>query len=360
MGGPLGGDAHTAIARAAVAVRLFAAQRRTWWETHARLVLLEARVAAGRRSGRMVADAAAVAERLTSFGSPAAPQASLLAGRIALALGWTAGRGTASGGGRPQPARRPAARPDDGLGGPGAAGPGGRLPARGAGGVPARPGRAGRPPDDAGRPGAARPRDRAGRRTGRAGAGGEPRPGQSATAAGVERAVWRATVLSAPPTRPPDDPVLLSGLTAYREIAARAEAARMEGRPVPALEREKRRLEREIRPAPATWAGPPPTRATGFDVRRLLDRLGDARLVELAVVDGRVHVPSCAGRAGSGGSPAVRWRRRWPRPNTCRPGCGGSRTPGPRPGCRWWRPRAGGCRSCCWPGRCRTSARARW
>ncbi|MFC5659415.1 tetratricopeptide repeat protein, partial [Streptomyces nogalater] len=84
------GDAHTAIARAAVAVRLFAAQRRTWWETHARLVLIEARVAAGRRSGRMVADAAAVAEKLASFGSPAAPEASLLAGRIALALGWTA------------------------------------------------------------------------------------------------------------------------------------------------------------------------------------------------------------------------------------------------------------------------------
>ncbi|CAM5606944.1 hypothetical protein SCANM63S_08394 [Streptomyces canarius] len=84
------GEAHTAIARAAVAVRLFAAQRRTWWETHARLVLIEARVAAGRRSGRMVADAAAVAERLASFGSPAAPEASLLAGRIALALGWTA------------------------------------------------------------------------------------------------------------------------------------------------------------------------------------------------------------------------------------------------------------------------------
>ncbi|MYR20627.1 CHAT domain-containing protein, partial [Streptomyces sp. SID6137] len=58
------GDAHTAIARAAVAVRLFAAQRRLWWETHARLVLIEARVAAGRRSGRLVGDAAAVAERL--------------------------------------------------------------------------------------------------------------------------------------------------------------------------------------------------------------------------------------------------------------------------------------------------------
>ncbi|HLL37058.1 MAG TPA: tetratricopeptide repeat protein, partial [Streptomyces sp.] len=86
----LAGDPHTAIARAAVAVRLFSGQRRTWWETHARLVLIEARVAAGRSSGRLVADAAAVAERLASFGAPAAPEASLLAGRIALGLGWTA------------------------------------------------------------------------------------------------------------------------------------------------------------------------------------------------------------------------------------------------------------------------------
>jgi len=81
------GDPHTAIARAALAVRLFAGQRRAWWEAHARLVLIEARVAAGRGSGRLVADAAAVAGKLASFGAPAAPEASLLAGRIALGLG---------------------------------------------------------------------------------------------------------------------------------------------------------------------------------------------------------------------------------------------------------------------------------
>lgn len=84
----LAGDPQTAIARADLAVRLFAAQRRTWWETHARLVLIEARVAAGRGSGRLVADAAAVADRLAVFEAPAAPEASLLAGRIALELGW--------------------------------------------------------------------------------------------------------------------------------------------------------------------------------------------------------------------------------------------------------------------------------
>ncbi|MZE69003.1 tetratricopeptide repeat protein, partial [Streptomyces sp. SID5789] len=73
----LAGEPRTSLARAALAVRLFAGQRRTWYETHARLVLLEARVATGRASGRLVADAAAVAERLTAFGAPAAPEASL-------------------------------------------------------------------------------------------------------------------------------------------------------------------------------------------------------------------------------------------------------------------------------------------
>ncbi|CAM5647254.1 CHAT domain-containing protein, partial [Streptomyces canarius] len=104
---------------------------------------------------------------------------------------------------------------------------------------------------------------------------------------------WRATVLSAPPTRPPDDPALLSGLTAYREIAARAEAARMEGRPVPALEREQRRLEREIRSRTRHMGGAAADAGDRLDVGRLLDRLGDVRLVELAVVDGRVHVLLC-------------------------------------------------------------------
>lgn len=83
-------DPATATARAGLAVRLFAGQRRAWWEAHARLVLTGARHAAGKRSGRLVRDAAAVAERLVELGAPAAPEAFLLAGRIALDLGRTA------------------------------------------------------------------------------------------------------------------------------------------------------------------------------------------------------------------------------------------------------------------------------
>ncbi|WP_225629043.1 CHAT domain-containing protein, partial [Streptomyces werraensis] len=105
---------------------------------------------------------------------------------------------------------------------------------------------------------------------------------------------WRATALSAPPTRPPADPELLSHMTAYREIAARAEETRMEGRPVPALEREQRRLEQAIRSRTLHMRGEAHGDDTRFDAGRLLEQLGDGvRLVELAVVDGRVQVLLC-------------------------------------------------------------------
>ncbi|MBO7941402.1 CHAT domain-containing protein, partial [Streptomyces sp. S9] len=106
---------------------------------------------------------------------------------------------------------------------------------------------------------------------------------------------WRATALSTPPTRPPADPELVSGLTAFREIAARAESARMDGRPVPALEREQRRLEREIRSRTLHSRGDTPGDGARFQAKRLLERLGDTRLVELAVLDGRVQVLLCGG-----------------------------------------------------------------
>ncbi|MDO0924708.1 CHAT domain-containing protein [Streptomyces sp. TG1A-8] len=286
------GDPDTAIARAADAVRLFAAQRRTWWQTHARLVLTEARVAAGRRSGRLVADAAAAAERLTSFGSPAAPEASLLAGRIALALGRTA-----------EAERHLAVAARSRRAGP----PPARVTGWAAQALRARAAGSARGVLEACRRGLDVLDDH--RMT-----LGASELRARATAQGAELAAlaqevsltqgdprrllewserWRATLLSAPPARPPADAALLSGLTAYREIAARAEAARMEGRPVPALEREQRRLEREIRSRTHHMRGSAPGGGDRFDVGRLLDRLGEALLVELAVVDGRVHVLLC-------------------------------------------------------------------
>ncbi|MFC5212638.1 CHAT domain-containing protein [Streptomyces coerulescens] len=289
----LAGDAHTAIARADMAVRLFAGQRRTWWETHARLVLIEARVAAGRSSGRLVADTAAVADRLASFGAPAAPEASLLAGRIALTLGWradaerhlvVAARSRRSG----PPLARMTGWAAQAL----------RAQAAGSGRGVLEACRRGLDVLDAHRMtlGATELRARATAQGAELAALAQ----QASRDSGSPRRLlvwserWRATALSTPPTRPPADPELLSDLTAFREIAARAEEARRDARPVPALEREQRRLEREIRSRTLHLRGDTPGDGHRFEPGRLLQRLGDdIRLVELAVLDGRVQVLLC-------------------------------------------------------------------
>ncbi|MFF7472166.1 CHAT domain-containing protein [Streptomyces sp. NPDC008092] len=286
------GDAQTAIARAAVAVRLFSGQRRSWWESHARLVLIEARVKGGAASGRLVQDTAAVADRLASFGAPAAPEASLLAGRIALALGWTA-----------DAERHLAVAARGRHTGP----PLARMTGWAAQALRARAAGSGRGVLEACRRGLDVLDDHrmtlgASELRARATAQGAELAAlaqQASLAHGGPRRLlewserWRATVLSTPPARPPADPALLASLTAFREIASRAEEARRERRPVPALEREQRRLEREIRARTHHTRGDAPGGGDRFDPARLLDRLGDARLVELAVLDGRVHILLC-------------------------------------------------------------------
>ncbi|MER6806647.1 MULTISPECIES: CHAT domain-containing protein [Streptomyces] len=291
----LADDPQTAIARAALAVRLFAGQRRTWWETHARLVLIGARHAAGRGSGRLVADAAAVAEKLAALGAPAAPEASLLAGRIALDLGWTA-----------DAERHLAVAARSRRSGP----PLARMTGWAAQALRAQAAGSARGVLEACRRGLDVLDDHrmtlgASELRARATAQGAELAAlaqrASLVSGGPRRLLvwserWRATALSAPPTRPPADPALLSGMTAYREIAARAEEGRMEGKPVPALEREQRRLEREIRSRTLHMRGAAPGGGDRFDVGRLLGRLGDGddgQLVELAVLDGRVQVLLC-------------------------------------------------------------------
>ncbi|MER6882697.1 CHAT domain-containing protein [Streptomyces althioticus] len=286
-------DPATATARAGLAVRLFAGQRRAWWEAHARLVLIGARHAAGKRSGRLVRDAAAVAERLVELGAPAAPEAFLLAGRIALDLGRTA-----------DAERHLAVAARSRHNGP----PLARMTGWAAQALRARAAGSTRGVLEACRRGLDVLDDHrmtlgASELRARATAQGAELAAlaqQAALRSGGPRRLlvwserWRATALSAPPTRPPADPELLSHMTAYREIAARAEEARMGGRPVPALEREQRRLERAIRSRTLHMRGEARGDDTRFDVGRLLERLGDGvRLVELAVVDGRVQVLLC-------------------------------------------------------------------
>ncbi|MEV5150973.1 CHAT domain-containing protein [Streptomyces werraensis] len=286
-------DPATATARAGPAVRLFAGQRRTWWEAHARLVLIGARHAAGKRSGRLVRDAAAAAERLAELGAPAAPEAFLLAGRIALDLGRTA-----------DAERHLAVAARSRHNGP----PLARMTGWAAQALRARAAGSTRGVLEACRRGLGVLDDHrmtlgASELRARATAQGAELAAlaqQAALRSGGPRRLlvwserWRATALSAPPTRPPADPELLSHMTAYREIAARAEETRMEGRPVPALEREQRRLEQAIRSRTLHMRGEAHGDDTRFDAGRLLEELGDGvRLVELAVVDGRVQVLLC-------------------------------------------------------------------
>ncbi|WP_437004122.1 CHAT domain-containing protein [Streptomyces sp. enrichment culture] len=286
-------DPATATARAGLAVRLFAGQRRTWWEAHARLVLIGARHTAGKRSGRLVRDAAAVAERLAELGAPAAPEAFLLAGRIALDLGRTA-----------DAERHLAVAARSRHNGP----PLARMTGWAAQALRARAAGSTRGVLEACRRGLGVLDDHrmtlgASELRARATAQGAELAAlaqQAALRSGGPRRLlvwserWRATALSAPPTRPPADPELLSHMTAYREIAARAEETRMEGRPVPALEREQRRLEQAIRSRTLHMRGEAHGDDTRFDAGRLLEELGDGvRLVELAVVDGRVQVLLC-------------------------------------------------------------------
>jgi tetratricopeptide (TPR) repeat protein len=288
------GDADTAVARALAAIRLFASQRREWWEAHARLVLFRSRVATGSISGRLVRDIAALATRLSELRSPETVQASLLAGRVALALGWAedADRHLAAAArGRH---RGPAvARADGWL----AEALRAMAAGRGRGVLSAC--RRGLDVLDEHRLalGASELRARATAQGAELAALAQRASLRPVNARALldwsER--WRATALAVPPTRPPDDQELLRETTAFREITSRVESARSAGTPAPALEREQRRLERAIRARTLRARSEGRTNGRPFEVRTLLDRLGDGRLVEIVGVDGDIHVLVCGG-----------------------------------------------------------------
>ena len=81
------GEPGLAAARAQAARRMFTAQGRRWWRTHAGLLLLQARCASRPPSARLLRQAEQVAADLDVLGSGDAAQARLLAGRLAGALG---------------------------------------------------------------------------------------------------------------------------------------------------------------------------------------------------------------------------------------------------------------------------------
>jgi tetratricopeptide (TPR) repeat protein len=293
------GQPQAALDRAQASRRMFGSQGRDWWQAHAGLLLQQARFAAGPASGRLLRQAEQVAASLDRLGSPDAPQARLLAGRVALALG------------RAGEADRQLAAAA-------------RTRWRG----PARSRASGWLAEALRAEAAASPRRLLGAcRHGldvldqhRLTLGASELRAQ-ATAQGSELAElaqrcalrsgrprlllgwserWRSTALAVPPVRPPGDRELQADLTAVRDIISRIEEGRARGTPTAALQREQLRLEASIRArvmrAPGTGLpGGPGNHGGPLDVAALLGELGTARLVQIADIGGDLHLLVCGG-----------------------------------------------------------------
>src|SRR2546430_847977 len=298
-----------AAERAVMSRSMFATQQREWWRTHATLVLLQARLAAGRPPGRLLAEAIRTAGRLDELRSDEAPDAWLLAGRIALAAGPRIPAAEAS---RLLACAARAARR--------------RVPAfaRAAGSLAvalqaeqagdrrrllAACGRGfGLLEEHLGTLGGAELRAHAT-------AHGAELAGLAQRAAlrsGRPRLLlewserWRAVTFAAPggiggvvppgtssALPPPGDPAARAELAALRDVTARLERAEPGGFPATVLHRERLRLEaavrrRTLRSAPGRGGA-----AARFDAGDLLDQLGPGRLLELVVADGDLHVLVC-------------------------------------------------------------------
>ena len=292
------GEPQAALARAQPARRMFGAQHRSWWQAHAGLLVLQSRFATGPASGQLFHRAEQVVASLDELASPDAPQAHLLAGRIALALG------------RAQDAERHLAIAA-------------RIRWRG----PALSRINGWLAEALRAEAAASPR----RLFGACRRGlsvldqhlltlGASELRAQATAQGSELAElaqrcalrsgrprlllewserWRSTALAVSPVRPPDDSELQADLTAVRDITSRAEKARALGAPVVALEREQLRLESAIRARVMHARGTGLPGGDSFqggaaaDVSVLLSNVGAGRLVQIADIGGDLHLMLC-------------------------------------------------------------------
>jgi tetratricopeptide (TPR) repeat protein len=289
-------DTRAAMERAEAAGRLFGAQQRPWWRAHAAFLLVQARLAAGMATGRLLRQAERTAALLDALGAGEAPQAHLLAGRAALALA------------RLQDADRHLAI---------------AARARRRGPVLSRAG--GWLAEALRAEAVAGPRQvlNACRRgldlldEHRLTLGGSELRAQ-ATAHGAELAAlaqrqalragrprqllawserWRATALAIPPVRPPDDHKLQADLAALREITRRLEDVSASGAPATALQRERQRLEGAIRARAMRTRGAGRAGRQQFElqVEPLLQEVGAARLVQIVEVDGDLHALVCGG-----------------------------------------------------------------
>lgn len=293
---------QVALDRAQAAHSLYRRQHSVWWQARAAAVLVQAKYAAGLASGRLLLEASRAATALEALAPGDAPQAHLLAGRVALELG------------RRQDADRhllAAARSR--RRGPALARASGwlseALRAQAA--------------DDPRRMLAACSRGLAVLDEHRFTLGASELRAH-ATAYGVEMAAlaqrhavqagrprlllswserWRATALAVPAVRPLADTELTAGLAALREVTRRLEYTRRQDPPGPSaqrqqvvLEREQRRLEGVVRARALRARGAAHPGRAVVSISELLDRLGTTQLIEITDVDGSLHVLVC--RAG--------------------------------------------------------------
>jgi tetratricopeptide (TPR) repeat protein len=289
-------DARAALERAGAAHRLFRAQQRPWWRAHARLVLVRARFAAGMVSGHLLRQAERTAAELDALHADEASQAHLLAGRTALALarvhdadrhltiaararwrgpvlqrvgGWLAEalRAEAVAGPRQvlNACRQGLDLLDEHRDTLGASELRAQVTAHGA--------------------------ELAALAQRQALRAGRPRR----LLAWSER--WRATALAIPPVRPPDDHDLQSELAALREITRRLENGGVRGASTAALQRDRQRLEGDIRARTmrTRGAGRAGHRQFEFQVEPLLEQVGAAHLVQIVEIDGNLHALVCGG-----------------------------------------------------------------
>jgi tetratricopeptide (TPR) repeat protein len=102
---------------------------------------------------------------------------------------------------------------------------------------------------------------------------------------------WRARTSAIPPVRPPDDDEFAAELAMLRQTTRHISQATVEGRPVGALERERRRLEDEVRGHVLRTSGSAAKAdAQHLDIDRVLAALGETRLVEIVRLEDRIHV----------------------------------------------------------------------
>ena len=284
-----------ARARARQARRQFQTQRRSVWETRARLVLAEARYASGEHSAALFRYAVEVAARLEASRSDEAMQAHLLAGRIALSRGSVA---------EADPHLERAARPR--RRGP----PLPRSVAWLARALQA---------DARGNPRAtvmacARGLDALEEHQMRLGATelrayGTAHGAELATLAqrdalrrgDVRRLLfwserWRATALAARNTPSGMDKQLAAELEALRSVSRLLRDTEIAASRRTALERERRRLEAAVQARTRRLPGSHKPGEGELDLDGLFDELGPSTLIELVTVDGVLHAVVVAGR----------------------------------------------------------------